>query len=791
MVIKITSLNLKLIRDIWKIGGQCIAISLVVGCGIGLMIATFGTINTLENSLYAFYEKTRFSDVFGNVRRAPDSLIEDIQKIPGVSIAETRIHGWSTLDLPDMAEPVNAQLISLPENGKPLLNGLEITEGTYPNDERFDEVIISDSFAKSHNLKPGDIINTVINGNKKQIVVKGLTLSPEFIYALGPGMMMPDDKRFGVIFMSRKALASAFDYEGAWNFVSVRIQKGFPEEEVIEKLNIIMKPFGGTGSYKRKFNVSHFFLNNEIEQLKISGTAVPPIFLLVAAFLLHLVVSRIITKEREQIGLLKAFGYRDIEIGWLYFKLILTILFMGFLFGNLLGFWMGKGMIAMYSEYFRFPLISFYVEPRIIIVACCVCLLSGMVGGFSAVKSAIDLSAAVAMAPPVPISYRKNFLTNLLSKYKISQPTKMVFRHVLRFPIRSSFSIIGISFAIGLMIMSIFFIDSVNSAIEKHFFMAKRQTMTVFFIERSDAKLENEIKRFPGVLKTEPVRVVEANIKKGHLRERRTIFGINKSADLNRTLDKNQLPTDPPIEGIALDRTIAKKLNASVGDLLEIEILSDSRPIADLPLVKLIDEQFGLNAYMSSEGLRRLMKEPLSVNAIHLMVDSRYANNLYKKLKETPAVGGIVQQKQALKSFEETMDKTMFALISFYTFLASLIAFGVVYNASRIALSERSTSLASLRILGFSQNEITYILLGELSIILFISLPIGCLFGYFMSLAVSPMLTTDLYNFPMVIDKSTYSISVLAVIFSSSICWINLRNKLTHLDLVSTLKVRD
>ena len=791
MVIKINPLNLKLIRDIWKIRGQCIAIALVVGCGIGLMIATFGTISTLENSLHAFYEKTRFSDVFGNVRRAPDSLIKNIQKIPGVSIAETRIQGWSSLDIPGMPEPVNAQLISLPKRGEPLLNGLKITEGTYPNNDRTDEVIITDSFAKSHNLKPGNIISAIINGKKREIIITGLALSPEFIYALGPGMMMPDDKRFGVIFMSRKAIASAFDYEGAWNVVSVRLQKGFSKEQVIEKLDIIMKPYGGTGSYERKFNVSHFFLTNEIEQLKISGTAVPPIFLLVAAFLLHLVVSRIITKEREQIGLLKAFGYKDIEIGWLYFKLILTILFVGFLFGNILGFWMGKAMIKMYSEYFRFPLLTFFVEQRIIILGCIITLFSGMIGGFAAVKSAINLSPAVAIAPPVPISYKRDFFSNLLKRYNISQPTKMIFRHVLRFPFRSIFTIIGISFAIGLMIMSLFFIDSVNSAIETHFFTAKRQSMTVFFIERSDSKIENEIKNFPGVLKTEPVRVVEAYIKKEHFKERRTIFGINESADLNRILDENHLPTNPPIGGIALDKTVAKKLNASIGDILEVEILTDSRPIMELPLVKLIDEKFGLNAYMTSEGLRRIMKEPQSVNAIHLMVDSRYANNLYKKLKETPAIGGIVNQKQALKSFEETMDKTMFALISFYTFLASLIAFGVVYNASRIALSERSTSLASLRILGFTRHEITYILLGELALILFASFPIGCLFGYFMSLAVSPMLTTDLYNFPLVIDKSTYSISVLVVIFSSIICWINLRNKLIDLDLVSTLKVRD
>ena len=173
------------------------------------------------------------------------------------------------------------------------------------------------------------------------------------------------------------------------------------------------------------------------------------------------------------------------------------------------------------------------------------------------------------------------------------------------------------------------------------------------------------------------------------------------------------------------------------------------------------------------------------------MVDSRYADDLYATLKDTPGVAGIAQQTATLAGFRETMDNTMNVMIGFYVALASLIAFGVAYNAARIALSERSRALASLRVLGFTREEVTYILLGELGILTLASLPVGCLLGYSMALAMSPMLTTDLYNFPFVIEPSTYGWSIIVVCVSATICGLITRQRVFGLELVSALKTRE
>jgi putative ABC transport system permease protein len=791
MVIRINSLNRKLLRDLWRIKGQALAISAVVACGIGLMIASFGTVKVLEESMNAFYDRTRFADVFATLKRAPDSLKQDIERIPGVSIAETRITAAVNLDLANMAEPATGQLLSLPERGVPLLNDVIILSGRYPSSQRPNEVAITEAFAKAHSLGLGDSFKAIINGNKRSLEIVGLALTPEYIYALGPGSLMPDDRRFGVMWMGRKALAAAFDLDGAFNNVTLSLQLGASEDEVIRRLDVLLEPYGGVGAYARKDQLSHFFLTNELVQLRTSGAVFPPVFLLVAAFLLNVVVSRIVATEREQIGLLKAFGYNDLEVGWIYLKLVLILVLTGLAMGIALGLWMGDGMITMYTTYYKFPLLDLGIDPGVFTSAAAVSLFAGLVGGLGAVRQAVKLSPAVAMAPPVPTSYKAGVLSRFFAQFTISQPTRMIFRHVTRFPVRASLTIIGVAFSVALMVMSLFFLDSIERVIAVYFFQAERQTMTVSFVEPRPATVEQEIQHLPGVLKTQPVRSVAVRLRNGHLSDRKAIQGIVSGADLARLLDTDQKIVEPPPGGLALSKHIADDLNLKIGDLVTVEVLQERRPVEQIPVVRLVEEYLGFQAYMHIDAVNRLMKEGPTVTSVHIMVDSRYADDLYAKLKDTPGVAGIAQQTATLASFRETMDNTMNVMIGFYVGLASLIAFGVAYNAARIALSERSRALASLRVLGFTRGEVTYILLGELGILTLVSLPVGCVLGYSMALAMSPMLATDMYNFPFVIESSTYGWSVIVVCVSATICGLITRRRVFGLDLVSALKTRE
>jgi putative ABC transport system permease protein len=789
--VKVSSLNRKLLRDLWRLKSQGLAIAGVVAAGIAVMVTIFGTLTALSLSMDVFYDRYRFADVFASLKRAPNSLEARLSAIDGISSLETRIVVSVPLDLDGMAEPATGRLISVPEGRNPIINGIDLRRGRLVAPNRPSEVVVSEPFATANDLILNDTISANINGKKRQLTIVGIALTPEYIYALGPGELMPDNSRFGVLWMGRKALAAAFDLDEAFNDVVATLRRDAQTDHVLERLDSILKPYGGIGAYARKDQVSHFFLNNELTQLRAMGTIMPPIFLGVAAFLLNIVITRIVTTEREQIGLLKAFGYTDWEVGLQYLKLVLVLVGAGLVMGLAVGYWLGGGMIGIFGDYYKFPLLSYRVEPQVFSLAAFVSILAGTVGGLGAVRQAVRLSPAVAMAPPMPTVYRRSLVSTLFSRFNVSQPTRMIFRHVTRWPLRTALTITGIAFSVAILVSSLFFLDTVQHVMSVMFFEKDRQTLTVSFVEPRAGTVEEEIRRLPGVLATQPVRSVSARLHAGTRTERTGINGIVTHANLSRLLDTNINPVEPPPGGLALSGLLAKKLGVGVGDIVRVEVMQERRPLKDLPVVQIVEEYIGSSAYMSLDAVNRLMLEGPTVTGIHVLADRNRVDELYQHLKETPAAAGVMITTAALDSFQTTMESTVYVQIAVFVAFATLIAFGVTYNSSRIALSERARALASLRVLGFTRGEVTYILLGELGIQALIALPVGCVLGYGLALLMSPMLNTDMYSFPMIISDSTYGFSVTVVAVSAIVCGFLVKRRVYNFDLVSVLKTRE
>jgi len=791
MDLRIGALDRKLLRDIWRLKAQTTAIAAVVAAGVALLVGTYGCMAALQLSKDAFYDRYRFADVWASVKRAPNSLQVKLAQIPGVATIETRISVGVTLDIPTMSDPARGRIISIPEDERPLLNDIELKQGRLVSFGRPSEVIVSEAFAKAHNLGIGSTISANINGKKRKLDIVGIALTPEYIYALAPGQLMPDDKRFGVLWMGREALAAAFDLKESFNNVTATLLHGAVEADVLQRMDALLEPYGGVGAHGRKDQISDFFLTNELTQLATSGAVAPPIFLAVAAFLLNIVVSRLVATEREQIGLLKAFGYTDWDIGVQYMKLVTVIVGLGLLLGLAGGVWFGRGTISMYTAYFKFPLLEYRIDPQVFLAAAVVTIIAGVIGGAGAVRQAVKLSPAVAMAPPVPTTYKRTRFGRWFDRMHLSQPTRMIFRHVTRWPIRTAMTVAGISFSVALLIASFFFMDSVAKVIQVYFFQAERQTLTVSFIEPRGAAVENDILRLPGVLATQPVRSVSARLRHGPYTKRTAVNGLVMNADLNRLLDADERPLNPPEGGLALSDHIAEELNVRLGDIVTIEILQERRPVVDVPVTRIVKQYLGFSAYMHIDQINRMMNEGPTITAVHVLADSRFTDNLYAELKNTPMVAGVAQTDVALQSFQDTMDQTMYVIIGFYIAFSSLIAFGVAYNSARIALSERARALASLRVLGFTRGEVTYILLGELGLQTLIAMPVGCLFGVALALLMSPMLKTDMYDFPFVISDNTYGMAVMVVAVAALVCAALVRRRVYNLDLVSVLKTRE
>jgi putative ABC transport system permease protein len=785
------AINRKLLRDLWHIRGQGLAISLVIACGVATVVMSFGTLNSLIDTRDAYYERYRFAHVFAGLKRAPEHIIAQIARIPGVARAESRIVSEVTLDVPGMAEPVNGRLISLPDRGQPMLDGVALRLGRRLAPGSTDEAIIDEAFAEAHGLGPGDRIVAIINGHRRNIVIVGIALSPEYIYAIGEGQLVPDNRRFGILWMARDALAAAYDLKGSFNDVALTLQRSASEAAVIARLDDILEPYGGVGAYARADQRSHSFLANELDQLLTIGWIIPPIFLGVAAFLLNIVVSRLIETEREQIGLFKALGYTDLEVGWLYLKLVLILVLIGVTLGALGGVWAGRMVTEIYAEFYRFPFLHYRADPGVFAAAAVISVGSATLGTLGVLRRAVILPPAVAMAPPTPPVYRRGLLEGFLLSRRVGEPTRMIFRHITRWPARAALTVLGISMSGAILVASVFIMDGIDHLIRVHYFLSQRQDISVAFTEPRTQRAIQSVSHLPGVVLAEPYRTVAVRIRSAHRSERVVVTGLPRDSSLRRLIDKNLQPVAIPPSGVVVTSKLADLLGVTRGDLITVEALEGKRPITQIRVAMVVEEFIGISAYMDIAALNRMMREGPVISGVDLQVDSLRRDALFNALKSTPAGAGLFNKIAAVRKTRETIGETMNIMVSFYVLFAGLIAFGVIYNTARIALSEFGRELASLRVLGFTRGEVSYILLGELTVLTLLSLPLGCAIGYGLAWNISRSLDTELFRVPLVVDSSTYGLAVLVVVVSALVSGLIVRRRIDHLDLIAVLKTRE
>lgn len=786
-----SALNRKLLRDLVRMWPQALAIALVMAAGAATLILGVGSHGSLAETRAVYYERNRFADVFADVTRAPKVLADDIAHIPGVAAVETRIAKIALLDIPGMAEPAAAMFVSIPHLREQRINLLHMRSGRLPipGDER--EVVVSEPFAEAHKFEIGSTFEAILNGRKRTLRIVGTALSPEFIYALGPWELMPDDRRFGIVWMSEPALAGAYDLVGAFSSVHLRLLHDASESEVIDRLDALLARYGGLGAHGRKDQVSHAFLDAELKQLEALSRVLPPIFLLVAAFLVNMTLSRLISLEREQIGLLKAVGYGSWEVGLHYLQFVAGIALVGAAIGAVAGTWLGIGMTRLYADFFRFPFLVFQMDPAVYLIAAGVTLAAAIVGAVKAVHDVVSLPPAVAMSPPAPAQYRRLLAPWLYRVLQLPQTLIMVSRHLLRWPVRTISSLIGIALSGAILVGSLWAFGSVEFMIDFTYHRAERQDATINFVrERPASALQNAM-NLPGVLRAEPYRSVPVKIRKGNIERRIAITGKPPEADLSRVLDVRSQVVRLPETGIALSDALAGILDAKVGDLVEVELLERGRRRVDLPVTAIVEGYLGLMAYMDLDATNRLMREPPVISGVHISFDALQREHLFRRLKDTPVASFIALQRVSLQKFRETIAENLFIMVTTYVSLAVVIAFGVVYNFARISLSEQGREIASLRVLGFTKGEVSAILLTELAVLTLLAQPVGWALGYLLAFATVFAFESELYRIPLIVEPYVYASASLLVIAAALVSGLVVRRRIDRLDLIEVLKTRE
>ncbi len=784
------ALHRKLLRNLWTMKGQGMAIAAVIATGVAMFVMSLTALESLRLSQASVYQNQRFAQIFANLKRAPLSVTERLREVPGIATVETRVQAAVNIRIADFPEPITGLAISIPDGDQPQLNRIYLRSGQLPEAGKDDEIVVSEAFAAAHGLRPGDSLAVIIRGGYQELRVSGIGLSPEYIYQIRPGELFPDFSRYAIIWMNRGALEMAFDMDGAFNNVVASLAPGTRPESVIASIDAILQPWGGLGAYARDDQISHRYLEQELEQIESMAIFLPLIFIGVAAFLLNVVAARLIRTQREQIAVLKAFGYDSQVVTLHYLALILAVVLVGSVAGVLFGVWMASALAGLYQEFFRFPWLEFRLRPSVALSAIAIAGGATVVGTLSAVYRAFRLPPAEAMRPEPPAKFRPTMIERLGITW-LSQPSRMILRNLERQPLKAGFSILGIGLSVAVMMLTGFQRGSVDYMLDVQFRLAQKQNLTVTFIEPTGRRALHELQALPGVQFAEGFRAAPAILRYGHREYRIAVQAFAEDAQLFHVLNDQLNYVTIPAEGILLTDHLAKVLGIKVGQSLQVNIQEGHQPQLDIPVAGLVTEFIGVGAYMRQSTLNRLLKEGDVISGAFLMIDPAARTDINTYLEGAPRVASIAYQETTIKAFNKTMDETILVFTFFSMLMAGSIAFAVVYNNARIAFAERGRELASLRVLGFTKGEVAFVLLGELAVLTLVAMPVGFLLGTGLCWLMIQSMQTDLFRIPLILTPDTFAMAAIVVLVATLLSSLIIARSLAKLDMVSALKAAE
>jgi putative ABC transport system permease protein len=770
---------------------QAVAIALVVASGIALFVGTATTSRALRLSEQRYYDDQRFAQVWSRLARAPARVVDRIAAISGVAVVEGRLVAQGVLDLPHVEEPATGLFISIPPRAGHALNDVYIRRGRHVVASGVNEALVSEAFAERNGLKPGDHVGAVIAGQQVSLHIVGIALSPEFIMQIPPGGLIPDDRRFGVFWLARDRLAEMLDLRDAVNDVAIRLSNPGSEAHVIAAVDRILEPYGGQGAYGRGSQPSHVMLEDHITPVAALAVVVPSIFLAVAVFLVNMVLSRLVATDRTHIGMMKAFGYSNARLARHYLSLVLVIVAGGIVLGFPVGIWLGRLMSMWFGTFFRFPVLVFRVEGWIVAIGALVMVCSATVGTLTTLWAVVRMPPIVAMAPPAPM-YRPTLVDRArLILQACTPPARMIVRSLTRRPIRALLTTGGMALAVAIVVFGGFTADALARVVDVRFQHQEREDLSVILAHARSLEHWDGIEKLPGVRLAEPYRAVPVRVHVAGRVQDGMVIGLEPRSRLRRLVDMRYRTKSVPPDGVVMSAWLASRSGVRRGDPIALEIREGRRRIVTTRVTGFLDEPLGTYLYMNLNALGRLLDEPDTFSAVSVLADPAREPELFATLKRAPQVLGVDFRKYALANFRAMGDDTVAFIRRIEIVFAIIIAFGVVYNTTRIALAERAHELATLRVLGFTRGEISAILMGEVGALAVPAVPLGCVLGYGLSAFLSVSLSSDLFRFPLVLEPRTFAFGVAVFLVAGAASALVVRTRLDRLDLIAVLKARE
>jgi len=789
----VRALHVKLLRDLHQLWAQVLTIAVVVAIGVAGFVGMFAVYDSLLSSRDAFYRDNRFADVFVAVKRAPLAVRDRLAAIPGVAEVKTEVVFDAQVDVDGVSMPVTGRFVGMDlarlRAARQGLNALTLMSGRWPEQGGRLEALVTDRFAVARGLRPGDEVHAILNGRREAVRVVGTVATPEYVFAMRGDM--PDEASFGVWWIEDDRMARAFDMDGAFNRAALRLEPGAVPKAVIAEVDRLLARYGSLGATDRDLQISHKVVSDELSQLRVMGTILPGIFLAVAMFVLNVVLHRQVTTQRAQIASLKALGYPDGAIARHYLQFALVIALLGVVLGLAGSQGIGRLMMWVYAEAFRFGRLTYTTAPWLVAAAVLITGACAALGAWTAIRAVVRLRPAQAMQPPVPAGYHPTLMERLGYGRYITAGTRMVIRNVERRPLRAVLTVAGIAAAVALQISGAFWLDAIAHIVDVQFRQVQQGDVLVDFHRPMPTAVTRDLQRLPGVLDAEGYRIEPVRVSAGGEPVDTVLTGLRADAALMRLLDEERGPLTLPARGVVVSALLARELGLRPGDRLTVTFRLWTRRTLQVEVVDIVHTMFGKALYMELGALNRLARDGEGVTDAVLHVDPAAREALWAAVKEAPYINAVFDKNTAMQAFNARTERNMGVFSGILTAFAVAMALGVIYNAARIALSERAWELASLRVLGMTRREVSVLLLAELALELLLALPIGAVLGWALASLLMRQMASDAIDFPVVIAPATYAEAALVVLLAGvASAWL-VRRHIDRLDLVSVLKVRE
>ncbi len=790
------TLRRKLFRDLVASAGTLLSVVAIITIGTSSFLGLGSAQRILAFSQDSYYREFRFADFWVDLKKAPLSAVERVAALPQVAAVEARIVFYVLLDMPGDVRPLTGRLISTPARGfGKTINGVCLLRGSGFSDDRDEEVIVSDAFAKAHGLDVGDRISLILNRKRQSFWIVGTAISPEFVYMVrGPGDLIPDPQHFGVLYVKDTLARDALDFKGSCNQFVGRL-KAIDENDVdflLDRIDRMLSPYGVVQTVPRRRQASHRILSDEIKGLKVSAKIMPGIFLAVAAMVLNIVMVRLAQRQRTTIGTLKALGCSNRLIMGHYLSYGVVVGAIGGVAGAVMGLALARGMIGMYKEFFAFPRFLFRLYPDLMATGVLISVGFAGLGSLRGVWLVLRLQPAEAMRPKPPERGGAVLLERWGRLWRsLGFRTQMALRSVLRNRTRTATTALASALAGAIMFMAMASYDSFIYLVEYQFEKVVHSEMDIALRDEQSAQVLFESRRLPGVDRAEPLLGVVCDLRHGRRSRRMAITGLTLGHTLITPMQADGTQISVPPDGLVMSRKLTEILGVRAGDWLDLTPVRGRCHTRRVRVAEVVDSFLGLDCYADLGYLSRIVGESISIKSVQLSVNAAERPELFRAIKRLPNTQGLSVPADSKQIVEKTLVETSLISIGMLVVFAGVIAFGSILNNALIEIGDRLREISTLRVIGYRPGQIAGILFQQNIVIFAAGMLVAFPLGYALLWALASAYDSELYRMPVVVRPPVvFYTATLALLFVLIAQWI-VHRQVKRLDWRDGVQVKE